>query len=135
MTSLQAEGEEGIEGSERARFLRLSEAILGAICSHDSSALEPILASDFVFIGDSQRLDRGAFLEGIRSGDFVALESGFESIHIEVLGPVAVAAGIQRVEVRLSDGTRGLSRAAFTDVFVREGTAWLLRLAHSVELS
>ncbi|MFO0957890.1 MAG: nuclear transport factor 2 family protein [Isosphaeraceae bacterium] len=130
-----AERAEGSPDPDQLRILGLSEAILGAICSHDAGALEPILTPDFAFLGDSDRLDRSAFLEGVRSGEFVALESRFESIRVEILGPVAVAAGIQHVEVKLPDGIQGTSRAAFTDIFVKEGTAWRLRLAHSVELS
>lgn len=120
---------------ERSEVLRLSQSILQAICAHDQGALEPILAPDFTLVGDSQRLDRRAFLEAVGSGGFVAVEAAFESIEIEMLGTVAVAAGIQRVEVELPDGTRAVSRGVFTDVFVKELTEWRLRLAHSVEVS
>lgn len=130
----RADGESGID-TVRSEVLRLSELILRAICSHDPITLEALLASDFIFIGDSKRLDRGAFLEAVGAGGFLAIEHGFDSIEVEMLGAVAAAAGIQRVEVELPDGTRAVSRACFTDVFIKDVAEWRLRLAHSVELS
>jgi hypothetical protein len=47
---------------------------------------------------------------------------------------MAVAAGIQRVEVELPDGSHAVSRCFFTDIFVDESERWLLRMAHSVEI-
>lgn len=120
---------------EQSEILRLSQVVLRAICSHDQQALEPILAQGFVLLGDSRRLDRRAFLEAVGSADFVAVDATFESIEIELLAGVAVAAGVQRVEVELPDGSRAVSRGVFTDVFVRDSGEWRLRLAHSMELS
>lgn len=119
---------------ERSEILRLSHVVLRAICAHDRQALESILAPDFVLLGDSQRLDRRAFLEAVASADFIAVDADFESIDIESLGTVAVAAGIQRVEIELPDGSRAVSRGVFTDVFVKGSGEWRLRLAHSMEL-
>ena len=120
--------------SERVELLRLSELILKAICDHDAKALEAILAPDFIFIGDSQRLERGGFLDGVGAGGFVSVAQVFESIEIEILGTTAVAAGIQRVDVELPGGIRAVSRACFTDIFIKGDTGWRVRLAHSVEL-
>lgn len=126
---------EGSSMAERSEVLSLSNIVLRAICSHDRQALEAILSPDFYMLGDSQRTPRFGFLDAVASGSFVAINAGFESIDIEVFGTVAVAAGIQRVEVELPNGTRALSRGIFTDVFVNQSGRWLLRMAHSVDLS
>ncbi len=119
---------------QQTEILSLSDSVLRAICSHDQQALEPILSPDFVVVANSQRTDRRAFLEVVASGDFVAIDAGFESINIEVLGAIAVAAGIQRVNVELPDGSHAVSRCFFTDIFVDESGRWLLRMAHSVDV-
>ena len=120
---------------DRAELLSLSRVILEAICSHDRAALETLLVSDFVFIGDSGRVDRDGFLKGVEAGDFIALTYDFELIEIEVFGMTAAAAGVQRVEVELPGGARALSRQGFTDIFVLHDGGWRVRLAHSVELA
>jgi ketosteroid isomerase-like protein len=120
--------------SAKEDLLRSSVEILNAICAHDAEALAAYLASDFVLLTAFGRQERAAFLDGARTGEFVALDAGFDCIEAEVLGTVAVVAGVQRVEVELADGSRAVSRGAFTDVFVREGENWLLRVAHTVEL-
>lgn len=135
MASPRRTVEEELIESERRELLGLSRVILEAICRQDAGALEPLLAPDFAFVGDSGRLDRRRFLDGVGASDFVAVASGFESIEIEVLGTSAVAAGVQRVEVELPDGTRAVSRQCFTDLFVKESGDWRVRFVHSVELA
>lgn len=129
----RTEAEEVID-PERPKLLNLSKVILEAICFHDKTVLDALLASDFIFIGESGRLDRDGFLESVGAGDFVAVAHGFESIEIEIFGMTAAAAGIQRVEVELPGGVRAVSRQCFTDIFVKSDTGWRVRLAHSVEL-
>ncbi|MEM8996154.1 MAG: nuclear transport factor 2 family protein [Acidobacteriota bacterium] len=114
-------------------LLRISDAILQAICAHDAEALAPHLTSDFALLSGAARQDRASFLEGVGAADFTAREAGFESIQVELMGETAVVGGVQCVEVE--QGPEVLeSRAAFTDVFVREGGRWRLRVAVSVEL-
>lgn len=119
----------------RTEILRISAAILDAICAHDDRALDAYLSPDFVMIGESSRTARDAFLAAVRDGGFAVRSSGFESIDVEVFEHAAVAAGVQRVEVDLPDGTRAVSRGVFTDVFVRDGARWLVRVAHSLDLA
>lgn len=115
-------------------ILRLCRVILDAICTHDDRVLDVHLAAEFVLFDDASRSGRSEFLDAVRTEAFVTLESGFESIEADVFDTTAVAAGVQRVEVELPDGSRVVSRGLFTDVFVRAGDGWLLRFAHSVEL-
>lgn len=135
MTSANAKDTSEVSVHEQSEILRLSQVVLRAICSHDQQALEPILSPNFVLLGDSQRLDRRAVLEAVGSAGFVAIDADFETIDVELLGTVAVAAGVQRVEVELPGGSRAVSRGVFTDIFVKKSGRWRLRLAHSMELA
>jgi hypothetical protein len=119
--------------SIRSELLRIGEAILHAICSHDAKVLSSYLADDFVLLSGASRQDRTSFLEGVGAADFKALHADFEAIEVELWGTTAVVAGVQRIE--LEHGLESLvSRAAFTDLFVYEMGHWLLRVAVSVEL-
>lgn len=114
-------------------MLRISKAILHAICSHDAETLSSYLTSDFVLLGGASRQNRASFLEGVGAANFKALRADFEAIDVEFWDTTAVVAGVQRVEIE--HGLELLvSRARFTDVFVYERGRWLLRVAVSIEL-
>ena len=114
-------------------LLRISDEILQAICSHDAETLSSYLTDDFILISGDSRQDRASFLEAIGTADFKARHAAFEAIQQELLGTTAIVAGVQRVEVEVGSEIVE-SRASFTDVFVRDGDRWLLRVAVSVEL-
>ncbi|MEM1178409.1 MAG: nuclear transport factor 2 family protein [Acidobacteriota bacterium] len=100
-------------------LLRISDAILQAICSQDAETLSLYLTDDFVLLSGDVRQGREAFLEGVGAAQFTALEAAFESIQVEPLGTTAVVAGVQRVDVEQGSEVL-MSRASFTDVFVRD---------------
>lgn len=113
---------------------RMSMDVLRAICAHDTAALALGMTDDFVFLGVGQRQDRREFLEAVGAGEFRTIDATFEHFDVEILGDAAVVSGVQRVTVALAGGSKAVSRAAFTDVFVRRWEGWLLRVACSNEL-
>ncbi|MEO1083243.1 MAG: nuclear transport factor 2 family protein [Acidobacteriota bacterium] len=122
------------ETSATDELLRISDAILQAICAHDGETLARYLTSDFILMSGAARQDRESFLEGVGAADFTARDAGFEAIQVELMGETAIVGGIQRVEVEQGPDVIE-SRAAFTDVFILDGDRWLLRVAVSVELN
>jgi hypothetical protein len=66
---------------------------------------------------------------------FQILGASFESLEVEAVDDrTAVVTGIQRAEVRLPTGEHVVSRTAFTDLFVRRGDDWRIRVVQSVDL-
>jgi hypothetical protein len=51
-----------------------------------------------------------------------------------VFGETGVLCGVQRAAVRLASGEEVTGRTAFTDVFVKAGAGWQLRVATSADL-
>jgi hypothetical protein len=53
---------------------------------------------------------------------------------VDAFDAVGVVCGVQRAVVTLSTGEEVTARTSFTDVFVRNGAIWQLRIATSSEL-
>lgn len=117
-------------------FVALSHRILDAIVHRDIPALDALFDDEFVALavaGGRQR--KQEFISAIVGMPFEILAASFESLEVEVIDErTAVAAGIQRAEVRLPTGETIISRTAFTDLFIRRGDKWRIRLAQSVDL-
>ncbi len=116
-------------------FTRVSHVILDAIVTRNARTLDACLADDFVSLapgGGRQR--KHEFIQAITEAAFDVTSASFEGLEIETFGDVAVVVGIQRAEVRLPSGVQVTSRAAFTDVFVRQGGGWRLRVAQATDL-
>ncbi len=112
-------------------LLRISEEFLRAIASRSSEALDTILDEGFIHLqSGGERLTRDEFVSNIADAPYTVEEIDFESIRVEVQENVAVAAGIQRAQVRLPDGETLVSRGSFTDVFQKKNGSWKLWLAH-----
>jgi len=114
----------------------ISHAILAAIRHRDRAALDAALHRDFVQINEAGvRTARAAFIDGVIDADFDILDLTFDSLAVDVFGDAGVAAGVQRGRVWLATGDEATARTAFTDVFVKEGGRWLLRVATSADLA
>jgi hypothetical protein len=116
---------------------RLSQQILTAIRTRDRASLDQVLHSDFVQINETGvRTSRAAFIDAIvGDAEFQINELSFEFLSVDVFECVGVVCGVQRALVTLATGDEVTARTAFTDVFVRNGASWQLRIATSSELA
>lgn len=117
-------------------FVALSHRILDAIVHRDTSSLDALFDDEFVALaaaGGRQR--KQEFIEAIVGMNFEILGASFESLEVEVVDErTAIVVGIQRAEVRLPTGETVVSRTAFTDLFMRRGDQWRIRVAQSADL-
>jgi hypothetical protein len=115
---------------------RLSHRILDAIVQRDAATLDAVFDDEFVAVapaGGRQR--KQEFISAIVDAPFHVLSASFESLEVEIVDDrTAVVIGIQRAEVRLPTGEHVVSRSAFTDLFVRRGNEWRVRVVQSVDL-
>ena len=112
----------------------LSQQILTAIRTRDRASLDRVLHSDFVQINEAGvRTARQAFIDAV-SADIQIDELSFEFLTVDAFENVGVVCGVQRALVTLASGDHVTARTSFTDVFVRHGASWQLRVATSSEL-
>ena len=117
-------------------FVRLSHRILDAIVQRDAVTLDAAFDDEFVAVapaGGRQR--KQEFINAIVDAPFHILGASFESLEVEVVDDrIVVVVGIQRADVQLPTGEHVVSRCAFTDLFVRRGKEWRVRVVQSVDL-
>jgi len=116
-------------------ILQIERDIMAAIKSKDATALEPLLAEEFIYRTHfGAESDKHAFLESIASFPIEILSLRGEELKVNLFGETAVLTGVQRAEARAPEGEPEESAVAFTDVFVRRDGRWLMALAYGVEL-
>ena len=119
---------------ELAGVTTAAHDLAGAISRRDSAAIRELLTSDFVLRTPGQgAADVEAFVAGIQQipGEIVFVQ--LENLVIDVHAGIALATGIQRVQLRL-DGKLVDDACPFVDWFVRgDDGRWRVRVA--VDLS
>jgi len=118
-----------------AELNTLSRQILTAIRTRDRASLDRVLHSEFVQINEAGvRTARETFIDAVVSAEIQIDELSFEFLTVDAFENVGVVCGVQRALVTLSSGDKVTARTSFTDVFVRHGANWQLRVATSSEL-
>jgi len=113
----------------------LSRYILTAIRTRDRASLDRVLHSAFVQINEAGvRTARETFIDAVVSAEIQIDELSFEFLTVDTFENVGVVCGVQRALVTLASGDKVTARTSFTDVFVRYGANWQLRVATSSEL-
>ena len=121
-------------GRAEQAVLRVESRTMRAIGRKDAAALRRILDEEFVYrTPGGAELGREEFLLNISSLPFEILSVRGDGVKAGVFGETAAVTGVQRARV-LADGREQESVVAFTDIFVKRGGRWRLRLAHGVEL-
>lgn len=116
-------------------ILQIERDIMAAIKGKDATALEPMLADEFVYRTHfGAEADKAEFLKSIASFPMKILSLSGEELRVDVYGETAVLTGVQLAEARPPEGETEESAVAFTDVFVRRDGRWLMVLAYGVEL-
>ncbi len=113
----------------------ISHRLLTAIRGRDPNTLDRVLHGEFVQINEAGvRTKRDAFITAVvTSGDEIS-DLSFDFLSVDVVGDAAVVCGVQRAVIRLPGGENLTGRSAFTDLFVRGASGWLLRVATSADL-
>jgi len=116
-------------------ILQIERDIMAAIKGKDATALEPMLADEFVYRTHfGAEADKAEFLKSIASFPRKILSLRGEELRVDIFGDTAVLTGVQLAEARAPEGETEESAVAFTDVFVRRDGRWLMVLAYGVEL-
>jgi ketosteroid isomerase-like protein len=122
-------------GEVAEAILQIERDIMAAIKNKDATALEPMLADEFIYRTHfGAEADKAAFLESIASFPVEILSLRGEELKVNVYGETAVLTGVQLAEARPPEGETEESAVAFTDIFVLRDGRWLMVLAYGVEL-
>lgn len=121
--------------ADEQKIIQLENEIFESIKNKDSKKLENILVDDFTYrTHDGKESNKAGFLETIKSLSLKILSVKGENLNVEIFGDVAVLTGVQRAKVEMEDGKFVEGLGAFTDVFIKRDTRWLLKSAFHVEL-
>ncbi|WNZ62768.1 nuclear transport factor 2 family protein [Myxococcus sp. MxC21-1] len=110
----------------------LEGRVMRAIQTKDLEAIKSLTTEDFIYRGaDGAEMNRDAFIVGIAEipGDITSVEA--EKMKSHVFGDTGVLAGIQRSQLRMTDGSEVTDAVYFTDVWQRRDGKWLMVFAHS----
>ena len=119
----------------RQELVDLSHQISAAILHRDRAALDAVLHPEFVQINEAGvRTARAAFIDAVCDSDLAITDLTFNHLSVEVFDQTGIVTGVQRARVRLANGDVVTGRTAFTDVFLKSGEAWRLRIATSADL-
>ncbi|WP_426756552.1 nuclear transport factor 2 family protein [Myxococcus sp. Y35] len=110
----------------------LETSVMRALQTKDLATIKALTAEDFVYrSADGSEIDRETFVASIGEipGGFTSVEA--EAMKAHVFGDTGVMAGIQRSQLRMTDGSEATDRVYFTDVWQRRGGKWLMVFSHS----
>jgi len=100
----------------------------------DLGELEAMLTADMTYTHSSAAVDsKSQFLDSLRSGRvrYVSIEP--EERSVRVYGDTAVVQGVAHVLVKVPDRDIDV-RLRFTELFVKQGSAWKMALWHSTKV-
>ena len=111
---------------------KLEGDVMRALQTKDLATIKALTAEDFVYrSADGSEIDRETFVAGIGEipGGFTSIEADGMKAH--VFGDTGIMAGIQRSQLRMTDGSEASDAVYFTDVWQRRDGKWLMVFAHS----
>ena len=118
-----------------AELLAIERETYEAIRAKDVARFGKLLSSDFVYRAPGQPdVDKAMFLKGIAALPGEILEIDGEGVKVALHGDAALVTGLQRVKLKLPDGSIVSAATAFSDLFVKRAGRWLLAVAFGVEL-
>lgn len=117
------------------KLLAAAYSVIRAIEGRDRSALDRILAPEFVLqMPGSPDVGKGGFLDAVEAIPGRIEYVRGRDLRATLVAETGVVTGMQVAAVRLDGGAIVESRTAFADVFGRQGDGWQLVLAFSVDL-
>jgi len=120
-------------GADEQALLQIERDWAGAVLRKDASALESILAEEFVAHDASGSRNRRQAMDSVRNPS-AKLESGdLSDMKVVVLGDTAIVHGLW-TKKSTADGRESSSRSQWTDTFVRRDGRWQCAGSYSVPL-
>jgi ketosteroid isomerase-like protein len=118
-----------MQGSQ-AEIVAVEHAFTAAIVTNDAQAVAEVTADDWVIIdSDGNVIDRGRFLEVIRSGALTHRSMRSEDVRIRLYGDAAVLTALTSTEgAYMGQPFTNIERT--TDVFTRPDGRWRCVLTH-----
>jgi len=114
------------------------EAFFAGLLAGDATALEQVLAEDFVLVDvlNGGVVPRAGLLEALRAGDlvFVSVARDGTEVRVRHRPGVAVVVGRTRLAIRYL-GVQAATGSRYTHVYVYEGQCWRLLTAQGSRLS
>ena len=110
-------------------LVELAHELARAVCDHDVTRLEELLASEFTLQGAAGQLDRDEFLQAA-AGPYEIDEFSYEEIDPEIYGNTAVLVSRYRQVARL-DGRDLSRRMHVTDIWTRRDARWQIVRRHA----
>lgn len=105
-------------------LLAVEKAFGDALVAADVSALERIVADDWIIVGpDGQVIERTAFVAVVKSGALTHTSMDFGEARVRVYGETAIVTG-RAVSVGAYQGQAFTTTERSTDVFVRVHGTW-----------
>ena len=122
---------------DAGELLVLEQRVMDAIRTRDVKVLDQLMTDDFVLREPLKAdVDRRAFLDGVRAipGTIEVVAGDGVRAKVEQGGEVGIITGVQRVRLRLADGTVIEDAGAFADLCVRRDGHWQMSVAFNVPL-
>ncbi len=118
--------------ADAERYIKSSEAAWAeSVSTNDTSVLERILASDFVWVLDGQVWNRGRAIADAKAGPGDFLSDHLEYAHVRFFGNTAV---VQGAETWTRKGARK-GHFVWTDTWVRRNGRWQIVAAEDISVS
>jgi ketosteroid isomerase-like protein len=127
-----------IGNAERAALVDRDEQFFAALIAGDGTALESMLAPDFVLVGiaDGAVVDRAGLLAAVRSGAlaFIAIDAFPDEAVVRRVGTVGIVVGRTAMSFTGPDGLTQASASRYTHVYRRDGDEWLMFSAQGTQI-
>ena len=105
-------------------ILKLEEKFAQAIIKNDVSAVEKILANDWIIVNsDGRVIDRARFLEVMKSSALTHEDMKSEDINVRIYGDTAVVTAITSTKGKYASNEFTTKERA-TDVFIKRKGEW-----------
>ena len=131
LMSAAATHAQSAQDSDSARVLALETLWNQAEVAKDASALDHLLADDFIYVDiDGSLENKAEFLDGIKHPPEHIEIIGNDSLKTHVYRDTVIVSGTYHEKGTL-DGNPYVHRGRFTDTWVRQGSSWMCVASHS----
>jgi ketosteroid isomerase-like protein len=119
------------QDSDSARVLALETLWNQAEVAKDASALDHLLADDFIYVDIDGRLqNKTEFLDGVKHPPEHIEIIGNDSLKTHVYRDTVIVSGTYH-EKGMLNGKAYVHRGRFTDTWVRQSSSWMCVASHS----
>jgi len=121
------------QAQDREVLEKLNARWLKSYKSHDATALEEILADDFVGVYGQRALSKAELVAAASNRKRNVTDISWENLQIHLAGDTAVVTAISSLKGS-QDGRDISARNQYADVYVRRDGRWVAIAAHVIRL-